>query len=159
MHTAKRLAVNMTKMLIATYSGIWKVSNYDSPSLYLSPRKEEMKGERAQFVFISWHPWLKSTSSLETYVVMGFKRMREKKKRMRKSKKFSKTFFLRAASAAYGGSQARGWMRAAASSLCHSHSNAGSEPRLRPTPQLMATTPDPQPTEQRQGLNPYPHGY
>ena len=29
----------------------------------------------------------------------------------------------------------------------HSHSNAGSELCLRPTPQLMAT-PDPQPTEQ-----------
>jgi len=33
----------------------------------------------------------------------------------------------------------------------------GSELRLQPTPQLMAT-PDPQPTEQGQGLNPQPHG-
>ena len=38
---------------------------------------------------------------------------------------------------AYGSSQARGPIRAAAAS--HSHSNAGSEPRLWPTPWLMAT--------------------
>ena len=40
--------------------------------------------------------------------------------------------------AAYGGSQARGRIGAVAASLRRSHSNAGSEPRLRPTPQLMA---------------------
>ena len=39
---------------------------------------------------------------------------------------------------AYGGSQARGRIRAAAASLHHSHSNAGSEPHLQPTSQLMA---------------------
>ena len=43
---------------------------------------------------------------------------------------------------AYGGSQARGLIRAATAGLCQSHSNARSELRLRPTPQLMAT-PDP----------------
>ena len=43
---------------------------------------------------------------------------------------------------AYGGSQARGLIRAVAASLRHSHSNMGSEPRLRPTPQPTAT-PDP----------------
>ena len=43
---------------------------------------------------------------------------------------------------AYGGSQARGRIRAAATSLPHSHSNAGSQPHLRPTPQLTAM-PDP----------------
>ena len=32
------------------------------------------------------------------------------------------------------------------------------ELRLQPTPQLMAIL-DPYPTEQRQGLNLYPHGY
>ena len=47
-----------------------------------------------------------------------------------------------AAPAAYGGSQARGPIEAVAIGLCQSHSNAGSEPHLRPTPQLMAT-PDP----------------
>ena len=41
--------------------------------------------------------------------------------------------------------------------ILQSHSNAGSEPRLQPTPQLTAT-PDRQPTEQGQGLNPQPHG-
>ena len=56
-------------------------------------------------------------------------------------------FFLvfclfRAAPMAYGGSQARGQIGAVPNGLCHSHSNAGSEPHLRPTPQLMAM-PDP----------------
>ena len=50
--------------------------------------------------------------------------------------------FLGLLSKAYGGSQARSQIGAAAASLHHSHSNATSEPRLRPTPQLMAM-PDP----------------
>ena len=44
--------------------------------------------------------------------------------------------------AAYGGSQARGPIGAVAAGLHHSHSNVGSEPRLRPIPQLTAM-PDP----------------
>ena len=52
-------------------------------------------------------------------------------------------FFFRATSAAYGGSQARSPIRTVAADLHHSHSNTGSEPRLQPTPQLMAM-PDPQ---------------
>ena len=47
--------------------------------------------------------------------------------------------FSRAAPAAYGGSQARGRIGAVATGLCQSHSNAGSEPHLQPTPQLTAT--------------------
>ena len=46
-------------------------------------------------------------------------------------------FFLclfRAAPTSYGGSQARGLIGATAAGLCHSHSNARSEPRLQPTP-------------------------
>ena len=43
---------------------------------------------------------------------------------------------------AYGGSQARGLIGAVAASLHHSLSYKGSEPRLRPTPQLTAM-PDP----------------
>ena len=43
---------------------------------------------------------------------------------------------------AYEGSQATGRIGAVAAGLHHSHSNAGSEPRLRPTPQLTAI-PDP----------------
>ena len=43
---------------------------------------------------------------------------------------------------AYGSSQARGPIGAAAASLRHGRSNSGSELHLRPTPQLMAT-PDP----------------
>ena len=49
---------------------------------------------------------------------------------------------FRAASMAYGGSQARGGIGAVAASLHHSHSNAGSKPHLRPTSQLRAM-PDP----------------
>ena len=45
---------------------------------------------------------------------------------------------LRVTPETYGGSQARGRIGAAAASLHHSHSNARSEPSLRPTPQLMA---------------------
>ena len=47
-----------------------------------------------------------------------------------------------AASTAYGLSQARGRIGAIAAGLHQSRSNVGSEPHLRPTPQLRAT-PDP----------------
>ena len=50
--------------------------------------------------------------------------------------------FLRAVPMVYGNSQAGGSVRAAAAGLHHSPSNTGSEPGLRPTPQLLAT-PDP----------------
>ena len=67
-------------------------------------------------------------------------------------------FFLvfclfKTAPVAYGGSHARGPIGAVAAGLHHSHSSTASEPHLRPTPQLMAT-PDPQPTEQGQGIEP-----
>ena len=62
-----------------------------------------------------------------------------------------------ATSMAYRGSQARGPIEAADYSLRHSHSNAGFEPCPQTAPQLMAM-PDPQPTEQGQGLNLQPHG-
>ena len=51
----------------------------------------------------------------------------------------STVFVFRATPAAYGSSQARGQTGAAAAGLHHSHSNVGSEARLRPTPQLTAT--------------------
>ena len=44
---------------------------------------------------------------------------------------------LRATATAYEGSQARGPFGAVAASLHHSHCDTGSEPCLRPTPQLM----------------------
>ena len=50
--------------------------------------------------------------------------------------------FFRSTPTAHGGSQARGSIRAIAASLHHSHSNTGSQPCLRPTPQPTAT-PDP----------------
>ena len=43
-----------------------------------------------------------------------------------------------AAPVAYGGSQARGLIRATGAGLRHSHSNAISKQHLRPSPQLMA---------------------
>ena len=43
---------------------------------------------------------------------------------------FCFVLFFRAASTAYGGSQARGPIGVTADSLRHSHSNAGSEPHL-----------------------------
>ena len=49
---------------------------------------------------------------------------------------------FRAAPAAYGGSQARGLMRATAAGLHHSHSHSRSELHLQPIPQLRAM-PDP----------------
>ena len=48
----------------------------------------------------------------------------------------------RAAPVAYGGSQARGLIRAVAAGLHQNHSNTGSELCLRPTPQLIPM-PDP----------------
>ena len=51
---------------------------------------------------------------------------------------------FRATLTAHGGSQARGLIGATVASLHHSHSNEGSEPSLRPTPQLRET-PDPYP--------------
>ena len=57
---------------------------------------------------------------------------------------FSLSFFCLfaiswAAPVAYGGSQARDLIGAVATSLRQSHSNAGTELCLQPTPQLMAT--------------------
>ena len=49
---------------------------------------------------------------------------------------------FKSAPAAYGSSQARGPVGAVATDLHHSHSNAGSELHLQPTPQLTAM-PDP----------------
>ena len=50
--------------------------------------------------------------------------------------------FSRAAPAAYRGSQTRGLIGSVATGLHQGHSNEGSKPSLRPTPQLTAT-PDP----------------
>ena len=58
---------------------------------------------------------------------------------------------FRAVPTAYGGSQARGRIGAAATGLHHSHSSARSEMHLQPIPQVTATL-DPEPTERGQGL-------
>ena len=48
-------------------------------------------------------------------------------------------FFFRFRATSAASSQARGQIGAAAASLNHSHSNTGSEPHPRLTPQLVAT--------------------
>ena len=48
-------------------------------------------------------------------------------------------FIFRAAPTAYGSSQARGWIRASAASLCHNHSHARSKVHLLSTPQFTAS--------------------
>ena len=67
-------------------------------------------------------------------------------------------FYFSDAPIAYGSSQARGQIGATDAGLHHSHRKAGSEPNLRPTPQLTAM-PGPRPTERGQGSNLHPHGY
>ena len=69
---------------------------------------------------------------------------------------FGLAFRVMATPVAYGGSQARGHLRAATAGLHHSHRNTRSEPHLQPMPQLAAM-PDPSPTERGQGSNPHPH--
>ena len=49
-------------------------------------------------------------------------------------------FLFRATYGAYGSSQARGWITAAAAGLHHSNSNTRSEPCLQPTPGITATS-------------------
>ena len=67
-------------------------------------------------------------------------------------------WLFKATPEAHGSSQARGRIRAAAAGLHPSHSNVGSEPHRRPTPQLIAAL-DPEPTAQGQGSNLCPYGY
>ena len=76
------------------------------------------------FVFIIPAIWL----GLNWYLTVGFL--------------FLLFCLFRATSAAYGGFQARGPIRAVATGLCQSHRHARSKPHLWPTPQLTAT-PDP----------------
>ena len=52
---------------------------------------------------------------------------------------FSFFFLFRVTPVPYRSSQARGQIRAAATGLCHSHSNTRYEQHLWPTPQLIAT--------------------
>ena len=63
------------------------------------------------------------------------------------------SFVFRATPVGYGSSKARGRIRAAALSLHHSHSNAGSQLHLGPTPQLT-TMADLLLTERGQGMEP-----
>ena len=65
---------------------------------------------------------------------------------------------FRATPVTYGSSLARGQVGAIPAGLHHSHTNEGSKPHVRPTPQLTAM-PDTQPTEQGQGSNLRPHVY
>ena len=75
--------------------------------------------------------------------ILDSKKKKKKKERGQPLRTHNVIFFfllfLRAAPAAYGNSQARAPIGAAAAGLRQNHSNEGSEPRLQPTPQLMAT--------------------
>ena len=73
---------------------------------------------------------------------------------------FSGVFFrlFGASSTAYGSSQSRGRIGGAPAGLCHSHTNARSEPHLQPVHSLWKHQ-ILKPAEQGQGLNPYPHKY
>ena len=68
----------------------------------------------------------------------------------------STTLLFRASPSTYESSQARGWKRAAAASLHHSHRERESKLHLPPTLQLTAM-PDGWHIEQGQGSNPHPH--
>ena len=67
-------------------------------------------------------------------------------------------FLLMAAPAAYGSSQAKGGIWAAAGGLHHGYRNTGSKLHVQPTWQLEAML-APQSTEQGQGSNLPPHGH
>ena len=64
---------------------------------------------------------------------------------------------------AYGGSQAQGRIGAVAASLCHSHSNVGSEPFLGPTPHSLKSHTrwilNPLSEARVPGWNLHPHGF
>ena len=64
-------------------------------------------------------------------------------------------FFFKAAPVAYGSSQDRGWIKAVAASLCHSHSHTRSEPHLQTTPKFAANLT----CWTRPGSNPYSQWY
>ena len=73
---------------------------------------------------------------------MNYNEIKNTKKTLKSVREKNQMFFFlvfsRAAIMAYGGSQARGLIRAVVSSLHQSHSNMGSKPRLQTTPQLTA---------------------
>ena len=66
--------------------------------------------------------------------------------------------FFRASPTAYGHSQAKGWLGAAAASLHHSHSNAGSELHLHDLRHSSRQCQVPNPLSEARDQNPYPHG-
>ena len=110
-------------------SHITHTSTAPTPQGYVAPFKKNLSSPEMKMFFYSDEDHV--TTILNFYPLI--------------SGPFLSFFFLvfsRIAPTAHGGSQARGLIGAVAASLCQSYSNAGSEPRLRPTPQLTAT-PDP----------------
>ena len=96
---------------------------------------------------VTWRDGRESPSMVDTpqlcQKAIVLKRSQKSRPCYQLSQKFSFFFglfaFSRAAPTAYGGSQAWGLIGAVATGLRHSHSNVGSEPCLRSTPQLMVT--------------------
>ena len=101
---------------------------YGLMDIYLVPRIKVQYYHRIFYCSncssFSWLEWLQVGSCILFFFFLVF------------------LLFLWAAPTAYGGSQARGPIGVVATGLCQSHSNAGSELRLQPTPQPTAT-PDP----------------
>ena len=94
-------------------------------------------------------PGIKSTSS---WIPVGFFPAKPRRELLTAILSFFLSMYLfillfRATPTVYGGSQARGRIRARAAGLRHSHSNTRSELCLWPTPQSTAM-PEPWPTEQ-----------
>ena len=88
--------------------------NNDRENLKCIQRKQTHSHSRLRCIFANWSP---HCSSLILFILI----------------------FFRVTPTAYGSSQARGQIRAAAACLCHSHSNARSKSSLQPTSHLMAT--------------------
>ena len=76
------------------------------------------------------------------YLLKGFSAMKRNKTLIICAATWMNFFWAGGIPTVYGGSQAKGRIRAATASLDHSHSNAGPKPSLQPTPQLTAM-PDP----------------
>ena len=120
--------------------------------------RSKMRLKSGVAVAVAWASSYSSDSTpclgISIWCRCGAKKTKKKKKMMVRWKTayflasfnilffFFLMLFFRATPAAYGDSQASGWIGAIATGLCHNHSNTGSELCLWPIPQLMAT-PDP----------------
>ena len=104
--------------------------------IYFSSNKMDSVQSRAIFPFYLW-PFFILSKVYEGFITYKFFLMSNFIKNNLRIFFFLFCLF-RAAPTTYGGSQARGLIRAVAAGLWQSHSNARSQPYLQPTPQLTA---------------------